>query len=1034
MVLGLRIAIVVPKMANGERGGAENLFAGLVSALRHAGHDAAMVEVVVDESSLETILESYCKCFYLDLNDYDVVISTKAPTYMVNHRNHVSYLLHTIRVFYDMFDTELNAHDPETRRQRNVIHQLDQYGLHPSRVKKHGVIGHTVSNRLKKSAGFWNDIDFRVIYPATLLSSFSEPKEGEFIFLPGRLHRWKRVDLVIKAMSYLTGNTRLLIAGNGEDRESLMGLAKKLGVDNRVEFLGTVSDEQLVDLYSRSIVVPFVAKNEDFGYVTIEAFKSKKPVITCRDSGEPACIVKDGINGFIVDPDPKKIAEKIRFFIENPAEAMRMGEQGYSHVAGITWDNVITQLIGDIDIERQADHLHMKVLVTDMQPIEPAIGGGRLRLKGLYSNFPDYCDVTYVGSFDWKGEKSREIRISDNLTELDIPLSDQHFGINDHMNQLLPGKTIIDSSFPFLAASSPDYLDAVVRKAQASDVVIFSHPWLYPALSLQLDLRQKFVVYDSQNVESVLREKILGQSPFARCLSMQVAFVEKKLCEASDLVLACSEEDRNQFIRLYGIGADKIKVVPNGVDARSIQPASDDFKVSCKDRLKAGPRTAVFIGSNYDPNVEGARYIIDTLADACKDVTFFIVGGVGSRLDPNGKANVRVFGIVSDEDKKVIMAASDIAINPMFSGSGTNIKMFDYLAAGLPTISTPVGARGIINDGAFVVAGASEFPAAINRVLTDLDLYNSLKQNGLNLIDQHYDWNKISLSLGRSIGDHYMEKAPFFSVVVPTLRSDGYIPRLFEKLRHQTFRDFEVILVDSGRNSEDTIYQNCDLNLKYLYRENIGAAKARNVGIAYARGKVVAFTDDDCLPDPDWLANARKYFEDTENAGIEGVIYTDEDKLDNPAFRTVTNKGFTGLGFMTANLFILRSVLREIGGFDVRFDKPHFREDTDLAWRSQAYGKIPFAPDVRVYHPPHMRSTKGESKAERDYFFINDALLFVKHPDKYLRLMKVEGHYKNNENYWKWFWAGCEKLEQQNVHVPYEYLTADRELKIYAKR
>jgi len=102
----MKIAVVTPKSIKGEKGGAENLYEGLIKALREAGHEANQVEVLVDESTFEGILEAYCNCFYLDLGDYDLVISTKAPTYMVRHQNHVSYLLHTIRVFYDMFDRE----------------------------------------------------------------------------------------------------------------------------------------------------------------------------------------------------------------------------------------------------------------------------------------------------------------------------------------------------------------------------------------------------------------------------------------------------------------------------------------------------------------------------------------------------------------------------------------------------------------------------------------------------------------------------------------------------------------------------------------------------------------------------------------------------------------------------------------------------------------------------------------------------------------------------------------------------------------
>jgi GT2 family glycosyltransferase len=217
----------------------------------------------------------------------------------------------------------------------------------------------------------------------------------------------------------------------------------------------------------------------------------------------------------------------------------------------------------------------------------------------------------------------------------------------------------------------------------------------------------------------------------------------------------------------------------------------------------------------------------------------------------------------------------------------------------------------------------------------------------------------------------------------------------------------------------------CNFKLTYLFRPDIGAAKARNIGIDYASGKFVAFTDDDCQPDADWLRNAKRRLREDDLCGLEGFVYTDEDKINDPKYRIVTNKEFEGIGFITANLIIKTDVLKKIGGFDVRFDKPHFREDTDLGWRAQEYGRIPYAKDVRVYHPPLMRNLKGESSGDRDYFFINDAILFSKFPEKYIRLMKAEGHYRYNKNFWKYFIEGC---EMNHTKIQVDYMLKDKEI------
>jgi hypothetical protein len=132
-------------MASGERGGAEALYDGLVHALRSAGHDAAEVPVHVDESTFESVIDSYARCYALDLRQYDLVISTKAPTFMVSHPNHVSYLVHTVRVFYDMFEAEYGRGSAAQHAQRRIVHALDRFGLRPGRVRRHFSIGATPS-------------------------------------------------------------------------------------------------------------------------------------------------------------------------------------------------------------------------------------------------------------------------------------------------------------------------------------------------------------------------------------------------------------------------------------------------------------------------------------------------------------------------------------------------------------------------------------------------------------------------------------------------------------------------------------------------------------------------------------------------------------------------------------------------------------------------------------------------------------------------------------------------------------------------
>ncbi len=118
--------------------------------------------------------------------------------------------------------------------------------------------------------------------------------------------------------------------------------------------------------------------------------------------------------------------------------------------------------------------------------------------------------------------------------------------------------------------------------------------------------------------------------------------------------------------------------------------------------------------------------------------------------------NVLLLGQISDEEKVELYRSADVALNPMLGGSGTNIKMLDYMAAGLPVITTPIGARGLDLENYYsaMICEITEFPAKILEVLSDKDLYNKLKENGHSLVRKKYDWEKIAERMGRILKEN----------------------------------------------------------------------------------------------------------------------------------------------------------------------------------------------------------------------------------------------------------------------------------------
>lgn len=338
--MAARIAVLATHSGGGEVGGAERFYVGLRDAIRAAGRECEIVSVLSDESSVDSILESYLRFYDLDLSDYDAVISTKAPGYVVRHRRHVCYLQHTMRVFYDMFDVEFPWADDALRKQRQRIIELDTAALSSPRIVKRFVIGEEVRQRMLN----FNGLDAEVIQQATTMSAFSSGRY-EYLFMPGRLHKWKRVDLAIKAMAHVNSAIELWISGTGQEEQSLRELAAG---DPRIRFLGRVSDEQLLDLYSNALAVPFLAYREDFGLVVIEAFHSEKPVVTCSDSGEPARMVLNNEAGFVCPPDPAAVGAAFETLSQDRSLAAALGHNGAAGVKNLTWPAVAQRLLDSL--------------------------------------------------------------------------------------------------------------------------------------------------------------------------------------------------------------------------------------------------------------------------------------------------------------------------------------------------------------------------------------------------------------------------------------------------------------------------------------------------------------------------------------------------------------------------------------------------------------------------------------------------------------------------------------------------------------
>jgi glycosyltransferase involved in cell wall biosynthesis len=166
------------------------------------------------------------------------------------------------------------------------------------------------------------------------------------VFSISRLNQTKRLDHLIRAMAHTDTSVRCKIAGRGEERGALQRLAREVGVDDRVEFLGFVSDDEALGLYAGALAVYYAPVDEDYGLATVEAMKSQKPVLTTDDSGGVLEFVDDGATGYVTPAgDGAAMAQRIDELYGTRDTAKRLGQAAHRKVAAICWDAVIDRLL-----------------------------------------------------------------------------------------------------------------------------------------------------------------------------------------------------------------------------------------------------------------------------------------------------------------------------------------------------------------------------------------------------------------------------------------------------------------------------------------------------------------------------------------------------------------------------------------------------------------------------------------------------------------------------------------------------------------
>jgi glycosyltransferase involved in cell wall biosynthesis len=329
-------------------GGAELHVRGLITELVRRGYRAESASIPFKWYPKEELLAQAAAWRLVDLSEsngepIDAVIATKFPTYFVRHPNKITWLFHQYRAIYDLCGTPFSEFDHTERdvRLRDRLIALDNEVLREAR--RLFANARNTAARLER----YNGLTAEPLYhPPPLAGRLRAGPLGDYVLSVGRLEANKRVDLVVRGLARADRSTRLVVVGEGPLRSQLMETAASEGVADRVTFSGRVDDERLVDLYAGALAVVFPPFDEDYGYITLEAFLARKPVVTTTDAGGPLEFVEHGVTGLVAEPSPEAIGAAIADLAGARDRARVLGDAGYDRGRSITWDGVVDRLLG----------------------------------------------------------------------------------------------------------------------------------------------------------------------------------------------------------------------------------------------------------------------------------------------------------------------------------------------------------------------------------------------------------------------------------------------------------------------------------------------------------------------------------------------------------------------------------------------------------------------------------------------------------------------------------------------------------------
>jgi glycosyltransferase involved in cell wall biosynthesis len=550
-------------------------------------------------------------------------------------------------------------------------------------------------------------------------------EESTTAFFIGSAHppNIEAVDYIVHHLADQCENINFIVAG--KCTESFQHIKK-----SNVKMLGLVDEETKFELFSMAdIAINPMFHGAGTNLKTLEYLSAGLPLIS-TDIGVRGLELIDGVHYYGANKENFAMIMVNR--LKNKKGLKTIAKSGQKYInSQYSWKSIALR-VKDTIKKLESNKAQTLYLLNDFEASNPN-SGGAIRINHLYSTLAKKYRICLL-CFNHSNQINK-VQIAEGFFQVSVPKSHEHKIEEFILHQQHP-VSLADIISSYMCISN-NLLKLIHQNLyDVTDVVILVHP--YMALVLE-NSNEKPVIYESLNAEMELKKTILKNHPKFDLLIKQVMKVEELACEKSQFMISVSDCD-HQYLRKY-LKEEEIKdiiTINNGVQIR------ETSKYNFTDKTKIP--NILFIDSGHPPNNEAVHFIIEKIAPFVK-ANFIIVGSVchafaHKKIGPN----IKLMGEIDHHSKISLMENTDIALNPMINGSGSNVKMADYFANRLPTITTPVGARGynIKNGQHAIICDSNEFSSELNALIKNMKLQETLAKNAFHYAVQELDWERLA--------------------------------------------------------------------------------------------------------------------------------------------------------------------------------------------------------------------------------------------------------------------------------------------------